>query len=89
MQHFENWINEHLNLNALIKNSYGLDDTVESFANLIHEAAFVSTPQESHQSRGNIVQLSAEIREFIANKRRFRRVYQNTRSPLDKTNFNS
>lgn len=87
MQSFKYWIEQNLNLNIPLKTGNELEDAVESFTNLIHEAGLLSTPQQC-QSNGVNVRISAEIRELIMNKRRLRKIYQSTRSPIDKTNFN-
>lgn len=84
---FEHWIEQNVNLNISIKTGNELEDAIESFTNCIHEAAYLSTPQQC-TTNGNEVRISYEIRELIANKRSLRRVYQRTRSPLDKANFN-
>lgn len=87
LQYFGYWIDQNLNLNTSIKSGSELEDTVETFTKLIHEAAYLSTPKK-FENNGNNVRISAEIRELISEKRRLRRLYQSTRSSLDKTNFN-
>lgn len=87
IQQFGMWVEENINLNIPIKDSFDLDDAVEKYTSLIHEAAFIATPQQQ-RTNGNNVRVSAEIRALIENKRRLRKIYQNTRIPLDKTNFN-
>ena len=63
------------------------EDTIETFTNLILEAAFIATSQQQqiNSNNGNNGLLSTEIRELIANRRKLRRIYQTTGSVLDKT----
>lgn len=83
---FRNWMDEKINLNTSIKSQYELEDAVESFTSLIHEAAFLSTPQIL--PRENFV-MSTEIRVLRMNKRRrLRRIWQQSRNAIDKTNYN-
>ena len=74
MQQIESWIEEHVNLILYIEGSCHLEDTIETFINLIHEAAIIATPQQQqiNSNNGNNVRLSAEIMELIANERRLR-----------------
>lgn len=84
---FQNWMDQHLQLNISLKSGDEIDLAVEGFTKLIHEAALMSTPQVSPHN-GKQVIISAEIRDLISNKRRLRRIWQSSRSPTDKTNFN-
>ena len=87
VQSYGYWIDKKLNLTVSLKTPHELEDAAESFTNLMHEAASLSTPQKS-PINGTIIKTTAEIRQLIAEKRRLRRKYQQTRNPLDKTIFN-
>lgn len=88
-QHYGHWIEQNINLGIKIKTGDDLDDAVESLTTLIHEAAVLSTPTtKAPQGIGTKVQASADLREMIRQQRRLRRIWQRTRNPLDKTNWN-
>lgn len=84
---FQSHIQSNLDLNIKIKDSYDLDCAVENFTKLIHDAALRATPQEGFQNFSSF-RTSVEIKQLIRSKRRLRKIYQRTRRPLDKTNFN-
>ena len=65
-----------------------MEDAIESFTNIFHEEAYISTPRQQQQMTGDNVSVSFEIRELIRNKWELRRIYKITRSPLDKSNLN-
>ena len=73
---FKHWLETNINLNVRIKDGYELDDAVERFTNLIHEAAFLSTPTTTQTSNTNKVLVSAEIRDLIRNKRKLRKIWK-------------
>lgn len=87
IQSFQYWIEKHINLNVPIKTPTELDEAVETLTKLIHEAAFLSTPQQIYHDFPNF-RVSYEIRQLIRKKRRLRKIWQRTRRPADKTNFN-
>lgn len=84
---FQYWMDKKLVLNTSLKFDFELDDAVEKYTNLIHEAAYLSTPR-SEAINGSSVLISAEIRNLIQRKRRLRRIWQRSRNPRDKTIFN-
>lgn len=84
---FQDCINQDINLNISLKNGNELDDAVEAFVQLIHEAAYRSTPHKDEHRKTNI-RVSLEIRNLIKIKRRLRKIWQRTRLPTDKTEFN-
>lgn len=89
LEAFKYWIQKNINLNSSINNGEDLDMVVEDFTNLIHEAAALSTPVvETTGNNRNRVLISAEIQALIRNKRRLRRIWQSSRSPIDKRIFN-
>lgn len=67
---FQDWIIQNVVLNTSINTSTELDEPVESFTNLIYEAAFAATPQRRNEiSTYNSIHVSAEIRALIQLKR--------------------
>lgn len=87
IQSFQYYLDQNINLNLKLKNGHDVDDAVENFTKLIHEAAALSTPTNSLIQRSTF-QISTEIRDFIAEKRRLRRNWQHSRNPSDKRLFN-
>lgn len=87
MSVFKDWIASNLNLNINIRSSDELEDAVESFNEIIHEASYRSTPLESQSSHSNI-RLSFEIRHLIKAKRRLRKSWQKSRHPSEKSKLN-
>lgn len=89
LEAFKYWIDKNVNLNYPINNGTELDSAVENFTNLIHEAGALSTPVvETAGNDRNRVVISAEIQALIRNRRRLRRIWQSSRSPIDKQIFN-
>jgi len=87
---FQNYINRNLNANITINTGIELEEAIESFTKLIHDAAFNSTPLVSNGRRNeNKIHLSLEIRNLIQQKRRLRRIWKNNRNPLTKRDFNN
>lgn len=84
---FQYLIEKNINLNLSIKNAAELDDATVYFTNLIHESAKLSSPQEVENNISRF-RISFEIRQLIRRKRRLRKIWQRTRLPMDKTNFN-
>lgn len=87
IQMFQYLIEKNINLNLSIKNAAELDDATVYFTNLIHESAKLSSPQEVENNISRF-RISFEIRQLIRRKRRLRKIWQRTRLPMDKTNFN-
>ena len=89
MEFFNEFMENNLNLNCDIQTGENLDDAVESFTLLIHEAASLSTPSlVCSDGLGRKVKASAIVRDMIRQSRRLRRIWQRTRNPRDKTNWN-
>lgn len=84
---FKDYIDKNINLNTSLKTGYELDDAVEALVQLIYNAAFYSTPPMNENKQSNIL-VSLEIRHLIKAKRRLRKIWQRTRLPTDKRNFN-
>lgn len=87
IQYFQEWIDTHINLKICLKSGNDIDDAVEKFVRLIHEAAFQSSPVQVTANAPKL-QASLEIRNLIKSKRRLRKVWQRTRLTQDKRNFN-
>ena len=79
-----NMIDNNLNLNIPIKSPSDLDEVVENFNNLIHEAGFVSTPNVQTSNNCHNTALTTEIREMTRTKRVLR-ISQTSRNPTDKS----
>ena len=85
---YTDFVDRNLNLKVPIKNNEQLEDAIESFINLIHEAATSSTSEYTGSASGSNVRITAELQKLIVEKRRLRRNYQQTRSIADKRIFN-
>lgn len=88
---FQNQITENVELKTSIKSSAELDNAVETFTLLIHQAVSASTIENRANftpRRRACVHVSADIRALIQQKRKLRKKWQNTRSPADKTLLN-
>lgn len=84
---FRGYINENINLNRRLKTPQDIDEAVDYTTKLIQQAAQYSTPPV--QKKNNYtVNLPKEIADLIAEKRRIRRQWQNTRNPYDKSTLN-
>lgn len=64
-----------------------MEEAVEYFTQLIHQAAALSTPNEMDNKSSNFI-ITTEIRTLIRRKRRLRKIWQRTRQPANKRNFN-
>lgn len=84
---FQSYIEDNVNLKMPIKTEAELEEAEEMFTNLIHRSALMATPQDVEQNISKF-KISFEIKKLIKLKRRLRKVWQSTRSPTDKTNFN-
>lgn len=82
-------IESKLNLNIKISTGDDLDDAVETLTSAVHEAALISTPHgEDNKNIGLKVRASATARDLIRQSRRLRKIWQRTKNPIDKTNWN-
>lgn len=85
--YFKKLINEKINLKVRLKTEYDLEDAVNHINTVIQNSAWEATPR----APGNFVSPSncpIQIKKLIAEKRKLRRIWQLTRIPSDKTNFN-
>lgn len=86
---FRRLINENLSLNLSLQSTENVDDAVDYFINCLQNSAKVSTPILNHSKFDKTgLQYPTLIKRKIAEKRRLRRIWQNTRHPGDKANFN-
>lgn len=82
---FRNVIGNNVSTNIPLKSPLDLDQAVLSFNNIIHQAAYASTPSFNPKHTSSY---SPEIKKNIADKRRLRKRWQVTRSPHDKQQLN-
>lgn len=73
---FQQYFNEHAQLNAKIENQDDIDEFVNDFTNIISEAVKVSVSTKKTEKREY---LPKEILELISKKNFFRRKFQKTR----------
>jgi hypothetical protein len=91
---FTNWdlfrklFDQNVKLNISLKSPDEIDQAVELFNLSIQNAAWKATPNMQAKSGTQNINYPMYIKRKIADKRRLRRVWQNTRNPLDKTNLN-
>ena len=51
IESFQYWLDRNINLNIRIKDCTELESAVENFTNLLHEAAYISTPLPISRNR--------------------------------------
>lgn len=92
---FTDWNNFREELDATITCNVPLqcENDIDMAINLlttsIQQAAWNSTPQKSNGNKSNNHDIPQNIKIAIAQKRRLRRIWQNSRQPVDKRNFNN
>lgn len=86
-EYFREIIQEKVQLNIPLKTDIDLFNAVEHLNQTLQDAAWEATPDNEEQ--GTLDRCPLIIRQKIAEKRRLRRIWQNSRSPRDKTNFNN
>lgn len=84
---FQSWIDQHLNLKVSLKCGSEIEEALEHFIQLIHEAASLATPIGNKDKESHL-KVSAEIREAVRNKRRLRSEWQRRRYPAEKRLLN-
>jgi hypothetical protein len=85
---FSSWIDDSINLNRRFQNENDIDEAVEYLNHSIQEAARHSTPDTEQLDLVETCHYPREIRIKISEKRRLRRIWQNSRNPIDKTILN-
>jgi hypothetical protein len=84
--HFRCLVSGSLNLQVPLKTEADITEAVEQLNRSIQQAAWNSTPVLKNKVCNNFVPLT--IREKLSEKRRLRKIWQQTRHPLDKTALN-
>lgn len=84
---FRRYIEENINLKTKLKTPQDIDDVVEYTTKLIQEAAQYATPPPP-DNISRTTNIPKHISDLIAEKRRVRQHWQNTRNPADKTRLN-
>ncbi len=84
---FKKLFDEKINLNIPLKTGHDLEDAVNHFNTVIQNSAWEATPR-AHDALVPSYNCPLEIKKLIAEKRKLRRIWQLTRLPYDKTNFN-
>lgn len=79
-------INASVKLRSKIRTTSDLDHAVREFTSILQEAAKTATP--SMPETQPVVTYPAEIRAMVAEKRRARKLWQNTGAARDKTKLN-
>lgn len=84
---FKSKINSTINLKIPLKTTSDLEDSVNYFITTIQNAAWEATPQ-TDTSGTKSLSYPVFIKKKIAEKRRLRRIWQNSRNPVDKNRLN-
>jgi predicted ATP-dependent endonuclease of OLD family len=84
---FRQTLEEKINLLVPLRSEEQLDKEVKKFIVDIQQSAWVNTPEIKRRLKGN--NYPKEIRELIAEKRKTRRRWQQTRAPQVKTKLNN
>lgn len=88
-QMFKQHLNDNLNLKVCIKSEDDIDNATEHIITSIQKAAWASTPPAKSSSFNKAYSnLPFTVKEKVLEKRRLRRVWQNTRHPTDKREYN-
>jgi len=91
---FTNWdlfrkeVSDNINLQIRLKTPYELEEAVDSFTNLLTQAAKTATPVSTH-SRHEFDSYPKEIVDLIKERRKARHRWQQSRDPRHKTVFNN
>lgn len=85
---FRELVNNSLSLNVPLKTHDEIEEAVELFNNTIQKCAFQATPNPKTGTCINQMNYPVHIKKQIAEKRRLRRIWHNTRNPRDKNAFN-
>lgn len=83
---FKEKFTEYFSADLPLRNHSDIDQAVERFTQSMIQAAIFATP--SQRPSKNHINLSKSIADLISKKRKLRKKYQETRSPIDKTYFN-
>lgn len=83
---FRAFIEEHIKLNIRLKEPDEVDNAVQYFTTLIHEAAWNSTPTTNEPKESQNIPF--HIRQLVAAKRSARKKWQRTRNIVDRYSYN-
>jgi hypothetical protein len=76
-------IEEAANLNISLKSPDDINIALTTYIGILQEAAQQATPTPKPQTRS--IKIPSEIKELIAEKRRARKVWQQSHAPSDRT----
>ena len=76
-----------VSLHIPLKTTEDMDNAIEYFNSFAQDSSWASTPEARPTEKTNH-HIPANIRELLAEKRRLRRTWHNTRHPHDKSKFN-
>lgn len=85
---FRGLVNENLPLKISLKTPDEIENAVELFNNTIQKSAFKATPTSKENVIVNKINYPLYIKKTIAEKRKLRRIWQNSRNPRDKNKLN-
>jgi hypothetical protein len=86
-EQFRQNLNELLTQRIELKTSMDLDNAVAYFNNSVQAAARLATPPNRPQVRNQVI-YPVDVKRRVAERRRLRRIWQNSRNPRDKALFN-
>ncbi|GAB0092838.1 RNA-binding protein 39 [Sergentomyia squamirostris] len=84
---FRDELDELITVPESLTTELEIDMAVDSLSHAIQSAARTATPLIQYQKK-NVFHQPESIRKMIKQKRRLRQIWQSTRHPVDKTNFN-
>uniref|UniRef100_A0A2H8TKI9 Putative RNA-directed DNA polymerase from transposon X-element n=1 Tax=Melanaphis sacchari TaxID=742174 RepID=A0A2H8TKI9_9HEMI len=85
---FHDLVDQNIDMKVSLKSPQEIDDAINKLTNVIQSAAWEATPTQAKFSN-NSFSIPEHIRILIANKRRARALFQRSRLPSHKQNFNS
>jgi len=91
VERYQHWLQNILDPTVEIESGEDLDDVIEQLNVQIHNAVSHATPPSRTNNRTphrDVHLWSPEVAALVAEKRRLRRVWHNSRNPRDKTDFN-
>lgn len=84
---FKKTLNQTINLKLPLKSEGDIDLAVEHFNSSVQKSAWVSTPFV-HRKVDSCINYPVCVKRKVAERRRLRRIWQNSRQPADKNNLN-
>ena len=83
---FKEIVKDNLPPNILLKSNTDLEEAINTFNTVIQQAAWKSTPKVNQTEQK--CTMTETLRKTIKEKRKLRSLWQSTRHPIDKQNFN-